>query len=94
MVADQNILFEQVREAWRDARSYSSVVTAEQIAFIRESGKAKALNFGSKVDSRNVHQLRWGYLRSLAESDDERTTSIANALIETIRANPSRLLEA
>ncbi len=55
MVADQNILFEQVREAWRDSRSYSSVVTAEQIAIIRESGKAKALNFGSRVDSRNVH---------------------------------------
>ncbi len=38
---------------------HTPVVTAEQIAFIRESGKAKALSFGSKVDSRNVHQLRW-----------------------------------
>ncbi len=38
---------------------HTPVVTAEQIAFIKEFGKAKALSFGSKVDSRNVHQLRW-----------------------------------
>ena len=44
-------------DAGNKAETYghAPVVTAEQIAFIREFGKAKALNFGSKVDSRNVH---------------------------------------